>query len=344
MECLTLKPNQMKKILVSLALVLAGTVGFAQAPDAINYQAVARDGAGILLATQNLDVRIGIYSGVGAGVLGYEETHTVTTNSYGQFSLKIGEGTPTMGTFSAIAWSGDVQNLKVEVDDGGGYVDLGTSQLVSVPYAIHANTADVAGPWALNGSNAYYNNGYVGVGTDTPGAGLSLESTAGYGSALGLKNTGGGLEWRLASWTDGTLRMVKTSGTTFSAMVIEPVDGYVGIGTSTPDQKLSVHSDAGISYIRVSDNTSGPASGLRMGMSGSGNAYIINDEATASLSLGTNGTSQMRILENGHVGINELTPDMMLHIKQDVANKGLRIEHQSATNYWENGIGTTTNN
>lgn len=344
MECLTLKPNQMKKILVSLALVLAGTVGFAQAPDAINYQAVARDGAGILLATQNLDVRVGIYSGVGAGVLGYEETHTVTTNSYGQFSLKIGEGTPTMGTFSAIAWSGDVQNLKVEVDDGTGYVDLGTSQLVSVPYAIHANTADVAGPWALNGSNAYYNNGYVGIGTDTPGAGLSLESTAGYGSALGLKNTGGGTEWRLASWTDGTLRMVKTTGTTFSAMVVEPVDGYVGIGTSTPDQKLSVHAESGISYIRVSDNTSGPASGLRMGMSGSGNAYIINDEATSSLSLGTNGTSQMRIMDNGRVGINELTPDQMLHIKQDVANKGFRIEHQSATDYWENGVGTTTKN
>ena len=82
MECLTLKPNQMKKILVSLALVLAGTVGFAQAPDAINYQAVARDGAGILLATQNLDVRIGIYSSLRCEFLHSLERQHLHPNKY----------------------------------------------------------------------------------------------------------------------------------------------------------------------------------------------------------------------------------------------------------------------
>ena len=86
------------------------------------------------------------------------------------------------------------------------------------------------------------------------------------------------------------LRFVKTTGTTFTPLAIEPVDGKVGIGTSTPDQQLSVHTNSGISYIRVSDNTSGPTSGLRMGMSGAGNAYIINDETAKSLSLGTSGT------------------------------------------------------
>ncbi len=156
-------------------------------------------------------------------------------------------------------------------------------------------------------------------------------------------NTGGGLEWRITSWTDGLLCFVKGSGTTFTAMVIDPVDGRVGIGTDTPDQQLSVHTSSGISYIRVSDNTSGPSSGLRMGMSG-GNAYIINDETAKSLSLGTDGTSQVRITDIGRVGINELTPDMLLHIKQDVSNKGLRIEHNSTTDYWENGIGVTTKN
>jgi len=335
----------MKKIIVSLSMVIASAlVGFSQSPEAINYQAVARDGSGLLLASQSLDVRIGIYSGAGAVVQEYEETHAVTTNAFGQFALKIGEGTSTFGTFSAVLWGGDEHHLKVEVDAGVGYVDLGTNQLVSVPYAMHAASADVAGPWELNGSNTYYNNGYVGIGTNTPGAGLSLESSAGYGSAVGLKNTGGGLEWRLTSWTDGTFRLVKTSGTTFSAMVVDPIDGYIGVGTSVPDQKLSVHANSGISYIRVSDNTTGPASGLRVGMSGSGNAYIINDEAAKSLSFGTNGSTQMRISDIGRVGINETTPDMMLHIKQDVANKGLRIEHQSATDYWENGIGTTTKN
>lgn len=210
--------------------------------------------------------------------------------------------------------------------------------------SVQGSAAVDTNPWASNGSDIYYNLGYVGIGTSTPASGLELKSAAGYGSSVALSNTGGGLKWNLTSWIDGTFRLVKTSGTTFSAMVVEPVDGHVGIGTSAPDQKLSVHASTGISYIRVSDGTSGTTSGLRMGMSGSGNAYIINDETAKSLSLGTNGTSQIRILDTGRVGINELTPDMMLHIKQDISNRALRIEHDSATDFWDNGIGVTTKN
>lgn len=203
---------------------------------------------------------------------------------------------------------------------------------------------DQMGPWMASGPNIFYDTGRVGIGTSNPITGLDIESPAGYGSAIALNNTGGGLEWRITSWTDGTLRLVKSSGTVFSAMVIEPVDGYIGIGTSTPDMPLSVHTDSGISYIRVSDNTTGPASGLRLGLSGSGNAYIINDEPNKALSLGTDGTSHVRITDTGRVGINELTPDMLLHIRQDVSNKGIRIQHNSTTDYWENGIGVTTKN
>ena len=370
-----------KLLLLTLLFFSAASFGlFAQSPEAMNYQAVARDGSGNLLANSSMDVRLGIYSGAGGATLEYEETHTVTTNAYGLFSLKIGTGTVTSGTFTTIGWDGDEHHLKVEVDNGSGYVDLGTSELVSVPYSLHATTAekatqtnltdlmdvnaptpvngqvlswdglnwvpasDAGGQWTKTGNNIFYDQGYVGIGVTNPTVGLDIASAAGYGSAVALNNTGGGLEWRLTSWTDGTFRLVKTSGTTFSAMVVEPVDGYIGIGTSTPDQPLSVHTSSGISYIRVSDNTTGPASGLRMGMSGSGNAYIINDEAAKSLSFGTVGTSQMRINDLGHVGINELTPDMMLHVKQDASNKGIRIEHQSTTDYWENGVGTTTKN
>ena len=372
----------MKKLLL-LLILFAGTTGislFAQAPEAVNYQAVARDGSGNLLANQALDVKMGIYAGPGASVLAYEETHSVTTNQFGLFSVRIGEGTASSGVFANIDWGADEHALKVEVDDGSGYVEMGTGQLVSVPYSLYAKesmvatdmgmndltdvaapgptvgqvlawdglnwtpAADQSGEWTKTGNNIYYNQGYVGIGTTNPTVGLDIESAAGYGSAVALNNTGGGLEWRLTSWTDGTFRLVKTSGTTFSAMVVEPVDGYIGIGTSTPDQPLSVHTSSGISYIRVSDNTTGPGSGLRMGLSGSGNAYIINDEANKSLSLGTDGTSQVRINDIGRVGINELTPDQMLHVKQDAANKAVRMEHQSTTDFWENGVGTTTKN
>jgi hypothetical protein len=242
----------------------------------------------------------------------------------------------------------DLQNyLTAETDPvyaGSQAANISAADIINLGNLSGINTGDQNIIWETNGSNIYYNDGYVGIGTTTPGAGLGLSSAAGYGSAIGLLNTGGGLEWRLTSWTDGTFRLVKTTGTTFTALMAEPVNGNVGIGTSSPDQKLSVHSASGISYVRVSDNTTGPASGLRMGMSGSGNAYIINDEAARSLSLGTSGTTQMRISDAGYVGINELTPDQMLHLKQDVANRAIRIEHQSTTDYWENGIGTTTRN
>ncbi len=366
-------------VVLMILLTGVGTM-FAQSPDAVNYQAVARDASGSLLANSTLDVRMGIYSGPGAGVLVYEETHAVTTNQFGLFSLKIGQGTVVSGTFATLNWGGDEHHLKVEVDDGSGYADLGTSQLVTSPYSFHARTAEKAtntvlgelndvnaptpgigealtwsgtdwtpmpmasSPWNTNGNDLYYDQGYVGIGTTTPGAGLSLTSAAGYGSAVALKNTGGGEEWRMTAWTDGTFRLVKASGTTFSPVVVEPVDGYVGIGTSTPDQLLSVHASSGISYIRVSDNVSGPASGLRMGMSGSGNAYIINDETAKSLSLGTEGTTRIRILDNGYTGFNVTSPTQMVHIRQDAANRGLRIQHQSTADYWDNGIGTTTKN
>ena len=377
----TTKTTDMKKTLLMVFMLMGMlSFGFAQSPEAINYQAVVRSNSGVVMANQSLTVKVGIYSDAAGTMLAFEETHSLSTNDYGMLSLKIGQGTLSSGAFASIDWANTQPYIKVEIDDGGGFADLGLHELVTVPYAFHATSADkasdmalgelsdvtatspssgqvlswngtnweaatpTASPWMTNGNNLYYDQGYVGVGTSTPGAGLTVQSAAGYGSAVGLKNTGGGQEWRMTSWTDGTFRLLKTSGSTFSAMVVEPVDGKIGIGTSLPDQQLSVHTNSGISYIRVSDNTTGPASGLRMGMSGSGNAYIINDEALKNLYLGTDGTSQVAIKDNGYVGINELAPDQVLHIKQINSNRGVRIEHNSTADFWENGIGVTTKN
>ena len=306
----------MKKTFLQFILFVAcaGMV-FAQSPNAVNYQAVARDGSGVLLNNQTLDVRVGVYSGAGATTLVYEETHSVSTNTYGLFSLKVGGGTVTSGTFMAIDWGGDEHHMKVEVDDGGGYVDLGTSQLVTVPYAFHATTAEKATDLSLNELNNVTLGGMI---------------------ANGQVLEWNGMQWIAANDDDGQWT---TSGSN-----IYYNTGYVGIGTTTPNQQLSVHTSSGISYIRVSDNTTGPASGLRMGLSGSGNAYIINDESTKSLSLGTEGTTQMRINASGHVGINTTSDDMMLFVRQDVANRGIRTQHQSTTDYWDTGVGTTTKN
>jgi hypothetical protein len=120
--------------------------------------------------------------------------------------------------------------------------------------------------------------------------------------------------------------------------------GRVGIGVANPDHQLSVHTNSSVSYIRVSDASTGTTSGLRLGLNGAGNAYIINDAFNKNLNLGTSGSTKMRIDELGHVSININPPNQMLHIRQDAANKCIRIQHQLTTDYWENGIGTTTKN
>lgn len=357
-------------LLISVFLVSIAT---AQIPRTINYQGLLTDAGGTPLADNNHTITFSLYDDPGANSPLWTSIKSVGTES-GLFNVVLGNDVQIDLPFDTQYWLG----IQVESDpEMTPRIELTSSaySFSSVSSDYSHNTGAIGGQevstnaptngdvlkwngslwapgsdnagttvWATSGNNIYYDQGYVGIGDANPGTGLSLKNAAGYGSALALYNTGGGLEWRLASWIDGTLRFVKVTGTTFSPIVIEPVAGKVGIGTSAPDQQLSVHTASGISYIRVSDNTTGPASGLRMGLSGSGNAYIINDETTKSLSLGTDGTTQVRITDIGRVGINELNPGQLLHLKQDAANKGFRIEHQSTTDFWENGIGTTTKN
>jgi uncharacterized protein (TIGR02145 family) len=119
--------------------------GFTQAqPQKVNYQAVALTAGGQTVKNQAIKLRLSIVDSSATGTVLYTETHQPTTDGAGQFSVFLGGGTATLGTFSNIAWSnGKDKFLKAEADVTGGtnYVLMGTSQIVSVPYAVHANTA-----------------------------------------------------------------------------------------------------------------------------------------------------------------------------------------------------------
>jgi len=132
-----------KSILVG-ALLLAGTAAFAQFPaEGINYQAVARNAQGTVITTP-ITVRISIYSGSPTGTLQYQETHNATPNSYGLFNIGIGQGVQTGGpvaNFAAINWGVGSHFSKTEINTGSGYIDMGTSQLWAVPYALYAKTS-----------------------------------------------------------------------------------------------------------------------------------------------------------------------------------------------------------
>ena len=130
----------MKKIITLLAII-ATIATFAQAPQGFNYQATVRNSAGALIVNQNVIFRFKVLQNSATGTIVYSENHSVTTDDLGQVNLVIGQGTATVGTFSTINWGTGNYYLGIELNTGSGYVAMGTSQLLSVPYALYANSS-----------------------------------------------------------------------------------------------------------------------------------------------------------------------------------------------------------
>src|ERR1700741_1982627 len=146
----------MIKRLLFFCIILFPAIAIAQAPpQGINYQAVARNTSGAEIPNAPLTVRIGIYTDQSATNQVYEETHAVTTNAFGLFNAVIGQGTQTSaGAFNAILWANSAYYLKVEIDGGSGFTDMGTTQLMSVPYALYAGSSagGPTGPMGATGA------------------------------------------------------------------------------------------------------------------------------------------------------------------------------------------------
>ena len=121
---------------------------FAQAPQAIPYQGVARNATGKILATQPISLRLSIHDGTPAGTVVFSEKHSVTTTTLGLFNLNIGTGTAVTGTLSVVNWGTGAKFIQVEMDPTGGtsYTDMGTTQLNSVPYALYAASSGTPAP------------------------------------------------------------------------------------------------------------------------------------------------------------------------------------------------------
>lgn len=137
-------------------------------PQMMNYQGVARGYDGQPLSDKNITLRIHLLSDEVGGPIVYTEIHRVRTGGQGSFSLRIGGGEVVFGRFSAISWARHNHFIKIEMDPDGGtrFTDMGTTQLLSVPYAFHAQTAgsllfdpDAPGDPAKNNSNNPNNQG-----------------------------------------------------------------------------------------------------------------------------------------------------------------------------------------
>ena len=131
-------------ILVSIAIgtFLTASV-FAQSPEKMSYQSVIRNAGNNLVVNAQIGMQISILQGTESGASVYTETQTPTTNANGLVNIQIGSGAVKSGTFATIDWANGPYFIKTEADPTGGttYTITGTSQLLSVPYAMHATTA-----------------------------------------------------------------------------------------------------------------------------------------------------------------------------------------------------------
>ena len=299
-------PSNMKKYLQHIVCLLLLTSCFllltsasAQSPNAINYQAVARDAGGNPIANTAIYVEFKIWKTdptiIGGGSVVYDETHSVTTNAYGLFNLIIASGSIVSGNFPTIPWGSDLFFLEVLVDPDavGGlpYVSMGATQFLSVPYALHSTTADSllnppAGSfiWKRTADSVYLNTltNRVGIGTVSPTAKLNVETIVGSEDALNVTHKGkgrAGVFWTNNSLNDSTTLISYTNGNGNAIFGInEGPKGHGGVFA------VNNSSSGGIGLVGSTNGTGKAVFGYQTGL-GYGGAFWINNPANDSAAV-----------------------------------------------------------
>lgn len=220
------------KSLASAIFLFAVAFSYGQAPNSINYQAVLRSPNGSILENQEVTMRFSIRQGSPVGAVQYQETKEMETNSYGLVSHPIGTGTATTGSFQGIGWANGAKFLQVELNTGSGYVNLGSEQLRSVPYAL--SSADNL--WSLDGNYAEYTNaqGGIRVGPNNAYGQIRHSGTSGNFHLDTYEVGGMYLNWfaggavTIGNGNSGTVARFNSNGNT-------------GLGTENPMQRLDVN-------------------------------------------------------------------------------------------------------
>ncbi len=130
----------MKNLITLLFFTIFSVTLFSQAPALIPYQAIARNAAGEPLASSTLNARFTLHDITVTGTVVWQELQTVSTSALGLFTAQLGSSVSLAG----VNWATGSKFMQVELDLGNGFVDIGTQQLMSVPYALYSGEAQNA--------------------------------------------------------------------------------------------------------------------------------------------------------------------------------------------------------
>lgn len=273
----------MKRIFTLLSIVMLSVSAFAQTPDKISYQAVIRNNTNGLVTNSAIGMRVSIVQGSAGGTPVYVETHTPASNANGLVSVQIGGGTAVSGTFSAIDWGAGPYFIKSETDPLGGtnYTITGTTQLLSVPYALYSNTAQNV-----------VNNDDADADTTNELQKLSLSN-----DTLSLTNGGGEILLSSSGWAlKGNANTV--DGTHFiGTMDNQPLNFRVN---NQPSGKIEISAfNTSYGYQTLFNNTSGSNNSANGYKALHNNILGFNNTANGNEAL-YNNTGGYRNTANGH--------------------------------------------
>ena len=325
----------MKKHLTIIFLLLC-SIAYSQAPEFFKYQAIVRSSSGLVIANQNISVKVSILKNTATGTVVFMEQHLVQSNASGTISLDIGRGTNSSGSFTSIPWGTDSYFVKVEMDTNNDntFEHVGTTQLLSVPYALYANKSGDE-KWTETGKDIYYTKGKIGIGTNAPeetlhvngnvrgnqSGALRINTLTGYVD-VGSKNPdyahfytdrpygfyfGGPVTVRdhLIGYKEADLHLSTQSAMTFlpvKRISILNSNGYVGINKTNPQYQLDVNGSLNASAI-----------------------YVNGSPLTSSSEWTTSGTN-ISNTNSGNVGIGKADPQYRLDVNGSVNAAALLID------------------
>ena len=284
----------MKKVLTLLLIIncqlLIINCAQAQVPQAIPYQAVARDNAGNIIANQNISLRFSIGDSSASGIVVYKETQNLTTNSLGLFSANIGLGTVVSGSFAAINWGSNAKFLQVELDAAGGsnYISMGTQQMMSVPYAL------MAGNSGINPPAAYQNNSPALINDNTCTGVTRILSLSGLNTAVS------------STTISVTVNITHTFDADLRGYLIAPNGAILNLffsnGASGDNFTNTGFTDAGATFLPTGSATGAPFTGSFKPTGNTTTVCSITPTVTTFAQLGggvinPNGTWTLRIVD-----------------------------------------------